>query len=365
MASKRPSDPTRVRAAERSGRQAGAITISDIAKMAGVSKKSVSRVINDEVGVSPETRERIKSIIADVGFRPNRGARALANSRSFLLALAYNNPNPSYILDVLKGMQDVGNPLGYEVVMLEVNGADETLPNEIWTFMARSGCDGVLLTPPLSELPVMIGAFQDASWSVARIAGDDVDLQQPQARFDDRAAALSVGIHLLELGHKNIAFVGGHHTSGPTRRRLAGLRDALSIHGGRLEDPYIAWGDFTFASGYEAAEALLKLTPMPTAIFCANDQMAAGAVQAVRETGARVPDHVSVVGFDNSPLSEQVWPPLTSVSQPVRDMGSGATELLIKSIERQPAGQNRLEYSHSLTIRESTGAPPNAEGDTR
>ena len=333
------------------------MTITDIARMAGVSKKSVSRVINDEAGVSPETRERIKSIIAEVGYRPNRGARALANSRSFLIALAYNNLNPSYVLDVLKGMQDFGSPRGYEIVMYETHGEEADLPNEIRAFMARSGCDGILLTPPLSELATMIGAFQDETWKVARIAGDDVDLQQPQARFDDRAAALSVGVHLVELGHKHIAFVGGHHASGPSRRRLAGLQDALSIHGERLDASYISWGDFTFESGFESAGQLLELDPMPTAIFCVNDQMAAGAIQAVREKGLRVPNHVSVVGFDNSPLAEQVWPPLTSVSQPVREMAAGATELLVQAITKKPVEQNRLEYSHRLTIRKTTSPP--------
>lgn len=334
-----------------------AITITDIARMAGVSKKSVSRVINDESGVSDETRARIQTIMKENGYRPNRGARALANAQSFLLALAYNNPNPSYVLDILSGMQSVAGPKGYEIVMHEVQGAGPDIKSDLISFMHRSGCDGIVLTPPLSELPSMIGAFHDRSWKVARIAGDDVDLQQPQARFDDRAAALAVGLHLLDLGHTRLAFIGGDETSGPTRRRLAGLRDAISIRGHSLRAGFIKFGDFTFASGFKKAGELLKRKEPPTAIFCANDQMAAGALHAVRESGKRVPNHVSIVGFDNSPLAQQVWPPLTSVSQPVERMAEGVTRLLIDAINKIPLTQGRLEFTHTLSERSST-APP-------
>ena len=331
-------------------------TINDIARLAGVSKKSVSRVLNDEAGVSDATRDAIKAIIAEHGYAPSRGARALAGSKSFLIALAYDNPNPAFVLKMLQGMQSVSGAKGYEVVMLAVPRASIDPVAEISSFMQRSSCDGVVLSPPLSENPDVITAFSRSDWATVRIAGDDVDLQQSQVRYDDRAAAVAITSHLLDLGHLDIAFVGGPPKSGPTRRRLAGFKDALSSRGVDVNPELISWGDFTFDSGFGAGQALMAHTPRPSAVMCANDEMASGVIHAVREAGLRVPDGVSVTGFDDSALAQQLWPPLSSVRQPIEEMAAAAATLLIDLIEDEHTAARLRGFSHELVIRKSTAS---------
>lgn len=336
---------------------AGALTINDIARLAGVSKKSVSRVLNNERGLSDDTRARIKAIMEREGYAPNRKARALAGSQSFLIAIAYNNPNPSYVLDTLQGVSDLANERGYEVIMHPVKEAGVAARDSLQAFMSRSGCDGLILTPPLSESQVMIGAFEDAAWAYSRISSDDVALSAPQIRFDDRTAALAMASHIAELGHRNIAFLGGPPDSGPTRRRLAGFKDALRLKQIDLQSEWIAYGDFTFATGRSEGRRLLSLKHSPSAIVCANDAMAAGVMHSASELGLKVPDNVSVSGFDDSPLAEQVWPALTSVAQPVHGMARAACEALLDVIGQSGGGEAiSREFPFELKLRQSVAA---------
>lgn len=328
-----------------------AVTINDIARLAGVSKKSVSRVLNDEPGLSEETRERIKAIMKREGYVPSRRARALAGARSYLVAIAYNNRNPSFIVELLQGVQRVATDNGYEVVMHEVRTTGSDMKADIIRFMRRSGCDGLILTPPLSELPELIGAFDQESWGLSRIAGDDFGSHSPQVRYDDRSASLAITRHVIEQGHVRIAFLGGPKESGPTRRRLAGFRDALASNSDAIDDSLLFWGDFTFESGLNEGRKILQADLPPTAIVCANDAMAAGVMHAVREQGLRVPSDVSVTGFDDSQLAVQVWPPLTSVAQPVRAMAEKACDILLATLDGKEAGRVLVEFNHELKLR--------------
>lgn len=333
------------------------VTINDIARIAGVSKKSVSRVLNDESGISEETRAHIKSIMAEQGYQPDRRARALAGHKSFLIALVYNNPNPAYVVEMLKGVQSVAGKDGYEIVMHAVTMDAARAAEDIQLFMRRSGCDGLILTPPLSEMADILGSEELRKWPIVRIAGDDVSLEIPQIRYDDRSGAIFVTAHLLDLGHTRIGFVGGARDSGPTRRRLAGFRDALSSRGIAADEALEAFGDFSFRFGEEAARRLLALPARPTAFMCCNDEIAAGVIHAVRESDLRVPLNVSVSGFDDSALAQQVWPPLTSVRQPVQEMGAAAAAHLLATMHNDVLQNARRDFEHSLVIRRST-APP-------
>lgn len=351
----RPPKPSQAGSSSRAG--AGALTINDIARLAGVSKKSVSRVLNDERGISDDTRARIKAIMEREGYAPNRRARALASSKSFLVAVAYNNRNPSYVLDVLQGVSKWAGQHGYEVVMHPVKQTGMAAREDILAFMRRSGCDGLILTPPLSESQALIGAFEDETWPYSRISSDDVELPAPQIRFDDRAAALAITSHIIDLGHRNVAFLGGAESSGPTRRRLAGFRTALGLKQIDPNPEWIAFGDFTFASGLLEGHKLLIRKDPPTAIVCANDAMASGVMHSARELGLRVPDNISVTGFDDSPLAEQVWPALTSVAQPVRDMARAACEALLDVIShKEQTKTTPQEFTFELKLRRSVRA---------
>jgi len=334
---------------------AESLTITDIARLSGVSKKSVSRVLNDEKGVSDATRERVKAIMAQYGYRPDRRARALASKRSYLLALAYNNPNPTYVLGVLNGMLPIANQAGYEVIVHPLPyPTNKQAGDALLAFMRRSGCDGLVLIPPLSESPDVLTALSAAGISVVRIAGDDIHHDVPHVRFDDRAAALEITSRLIQDGHSHIGFVGGPADSGPTRRRLAGFRDALRAASLDLQEDYEGFGQFTFFSGVEVGKQLLSLAQPPSAIMCCNDEMAAGVINAAGQLGVAVPEKLAVTGFDDSPIAKEVWPPLSTVHQPVKEMAASAAERLLQVIE-QPSSvaSSIVNFAHSLVIRQS------------
>lgn len=329
------------------------LNINEIARLAGVSKKSVSRVLNRQKGVSEATREHVKRIMDEVGYQPSRQARALASDQSFLLGLAYNNPNPSYVLDLLNGSQLAANRLGYEVVMHRMSSGDRSV-EEIISFMRRSGCDGLILTPPLSESASIVAKLCDEQWPVVRIAGDNADFPMPQIRYNDRTAALKITTQLVANGHSAIAFIGGPKSAGPTLRRLAGARDAMALHDSTLDDVLTVYGDFTFESGKQCAELLLSKETRPTAIICANDEMAAGVFQVAAAHGLAIPRDLSVTGFDNSPVASHLWPPLTSVRQPVQEMTALAVDLLVNANDRAEMIE---QFEAQVVLRESTSTP--------
>lgn len=331
-------------------------TINEIARLAGVSKKSISRVINGEQGVSEDTRSRIKKIMEEVGYAPNRRARALANSRSFLLGLVYNNANSSYVLELLAGCQATGNAQGYEIVMHSISD-DGNAAEEIIRFMRRSGCDGLILTPPVSESTSIVAALLEQQWPMVRIAGDNADFQLSQIKYNDRTASLSLASELIRLGHRQIAFIGGPNKAGPTLRRLAGVHDALALQGLVLDHQSIRYGDFTFESGREIAMELLSQSNRPTALICANDEMAAGAYQSAATLGIAIPTELSVSGFDDSPTASHLWPQLTSVRQPVQEMAADAVHQLINFASKD---SNFLikQYEAAIVFRNSIAPPP-------
>lgn len=313
--------------------------------------------MNNEDFVSDETRLKVRHVATEIGYQPDRRARALAARRSFVIGLAFDNANASYTLDLLQGALAVANPRGYEIIVHPTNG-DGTTAADASAFIARAGIDGVILSPPMSELREVVTALETWACPVVRIAGDDATITAHQVRFDDRSAAVDVTAYLLRLGHSGIGFVGGPRDQGPTRRRLAGHLDALASKSGLVLAPeHIAWGDFTFSSGVKCGHQLLQLAQRPSAIFCCNDEMAAGVIHAAQELGLNVPEDVSVTGFDDAPIAMQVWPTLTTVKQPVREMGATAAQRLIELIETPGTEPGIDELRHRLILREST-APP-------
>lgn len=309
-------------------------------------------MLNDEAGVSDATRAQIQLIIEQQGYVPNRHARAFAKSQSFLVGFAYNNRNPGYVLELLQGVQSIAIPAGYEVVVHSVPSNETDTAEDLIRFMRRSACDALLITPPLSESAKLIAVLEDQPWPVVRIAGDDILTGLMQVSYDDRAAAREITHFIIDKGHVDIGFLGGLEAAGPTRRRFAGFRDALDLKGLKLNESYLRFGDFTFLSGLQAGEDLLEMDYPPTAVFCANDEMAAGLMHAVRNIGQRVPANLSVVGFDDTALASQVWPPLTTVKQPVFEMAAKATELLLGLSEPSPS-QLPEQFKHQLIVRQS------------
>ncbi len=333
------------------------LTINDIARLSGVSKKSVSRVLNDEHGVSEDTRSRIKAVMSEYGYQPNRRARALAANRSFLLAFVYNNPNSAYVQLLLSGVLRLANGRGYEVLVHAMdNPAPDDAGQQILQFFQRAGCDGLILSPPLSESLSVITAIEGAGISAVRLAGDQMPAQMPQISFDDREAALRMTRHLIERGATRFAFLGGPEQSAPTKRRLSGYRDALVANGLSPAEFVEVYGDFSFRSGLILGQELLASDARPDCFVCCNDEMAAGVIHAVSQAGLSVPGDVLVSGFDDAPIAQEILPPLSTVRQPIEAMGEASVLALLSLIDGSsaPSETAQRRFTPELIFRDST-----------
>lgn len=333
------------------------LTISDIARLSEVSKKSVSRVLNEEEGVSDDTRARIKAVMAEHGYQPNRRARALAANRSYLLAFVYNNPNSTYVQSLLSGVLRAANGRGYEVLVHAMdNPAPEDAAQQILQFFQRAGCDGLILSPPLSETLSVITAVEGAGISAVRLAGDQTPANMPQISFDDRDAVLRMARHLIERGASRFAFVGGPAQSASTERRRSGYRDALVANGFNPAHFAEVYGDFTFRSGLMLGQELLAREVPPDCFVCCNDEMAAGVIHAATQAGLAVPGDVLVSGFDDAPIAREILPPLSTVKQPIDVMGEFAVVTLLDVIDGNsaPLESANRRFAPELIFRAST-----------
>lgn len=330
-------------------------TINDIARIAGVSKKTVSRVINRSPSLRPETREKIEAVIARYGYAPDPQARGLAFRRSFLIGLIYDNPNPQYVVNMQLGLLDGMRGSGFELVVHPCDRGSTTLARDIRGFIERQKLFGVVLTPSVSEDEGVAEMLREVGCEFVRIASVPVDTPEHSIVTQDRHGGLLAGRHLAELGHTRVGFISGPVTFRSSHERRGGFEDGLREHGLALDPGLVAEGAYTFESGLEGAARLLALPDRPTAIFAGNDEMAAGVLHAARRAGLAVPDDLSVIGFDDFQIASRVWPPLTTIRAPTREIGRLASERLIGQSgedKRDPA--DRLP---SLVARESTGKP--------
>lgn len=320
-------------------------TITDVAKRAGVSIKTVSRVLNDEPNVAAKTREHVKAIADELRYSPNLAARGLATSKSYLIALIYDNPSPNYISRIQRGAIDACREVGYHLVVeplsLVESGSHDEQVRLVRTVLDRLPVDGVILTPPLSDNEAVLQVLTELSIKCVRVAPKNGGVQ-PFVGMDDETASYQMTQHLLKKGHEKIAFISGHVDHAATALRQAGYMRALQEAGFTVSDDLIVQGDFSFESGAAAARRLLALTgsERPTAIFASNDDMAAAVISVAGQMGLNVPEALSVCGFDDTPLARVIWPALTTVRQPIYKMGRhAAKELVRRSGEKAQKGQ--------------------------
>lgn len=333
------------------------ITITDVARMAGVSKRTVSRVINDSPKVGKETRARIKKIIDDLGYSPDVQARGLASSRSYLLGLIYDRPDAFYIDKVLRGILCASREAGFELVVHPCDSNSESLTDEALGFISRSKLDGVIILPPISENDQLAAAFKSAHVNYVRLASTSLDLSEHVVISNERGAVAEMTSHLIRLGHRRIGYITGPKGLISTRERLQGYRQALTQNGIEYDDELVARGEYTFESGLRCSLALLNSEPSPTAIFASNDEMAVGVIDTARNLGLRVPEDLSVAGFDDSILASRINPALTTIRRPVREMARMAASKLIASIDgRIDDARVGVILVPSLVERETTRA---------
>ncbi len=346
-----------VPATERSRKKS---TINDIARLAGVSKKTVSRVINDSPFVKEETRIKIKEIIRENGFAPDPQARGLAFRRSFLIGMIYNNPTPQYVINNMQGILDALRGSPFELVIRPCNRDAQNFLHDMRAFIERQKLSGVVLLPSASEDERLIGMLREIECPYTRIAAVGLDAPEKMVVTHDSAGAADAARHLAGLGHKVIAHISGPKTFRSAFERRKGFTEGLAGCGLKLLSPYDREAAYTFESGQAAAEALLSLSPRPTAIFAGNDEMAAGVYVAARNLRLEIPKDLSVVGFDDSPIASRMWPLLTSVRLPIHEMGRMAAEKLLRRWkEKTPPADDKTEVIPALIIRNSTAAPNN------
>jgi LacI family transcriptional regulator len=332
-------------------------SINDVAKAAGVAIKTVSRVLNNEPNVREETRAQVLAAVKRLNYHPSLSARSLASRRSYLVGLVYDNPSANYTIEVQRGALARCREGKFLLLLHEVAGRGDELIKDILAFANRTHLDGLIITPPLSESAELIRVLDAEGPPFVRIAPNDLKHKSPYVDIDDEGAAREMTEYLIGLGHRRIAFIigrPGHHASG---ERLKGYKAALKAHRIPYAAEYVRQGDFLFDSGLDAARQLLALPKRPTAIFAANDDMAAGALMAAHEMGVAVPAQLSVAGFDDAAISRTVWPPLTTILQPTYDLSYKAAELLLQTLlDGAPSKPVRL--THRLICRASTDVAP-------
>lgn len=335
------------------------VTIQHVADHAGVSIKTVSRVLNNEPNVTPAMRGRVLAAVEALRYRPSVSARSLAGSRSYLIALFYDNPSPNYIGDIQRGAVARCRRDGRHLVVEPLDSAAADAPELARSTAMTLRPDGVILTPPVSDRQLVLQALEEARTPYVRIAPHGDLGRSAYVSMDDERAAYEMTRHLIGLGHSDVGFIIGHPDHGASRRRLAGFRAAMSENGLTVADDRLAQGRFSFQSGYDCAEGLLAGPNRPTAIFASNDDMAMGVLAVAHRLHMAVPGDLSVVGFDDTPAAMTSIPPLTTVRQPIFEMAAAAADLLIDGDWDPLAGEMppSKTLGFDIVVREST-APP-------
>ena len=331
-------------------------TINDVAREAGVSIKTVSRVLNAEPHVRDELRQKVLKAVQELHYRPNVSARSLAGGRSYVVGYLLAGMNAYQVLAQLGALRAC-RERSYHLLVESVD-LQSDIGAELEQMAQAVGVDGVLLLPSLCDNAQVLDGLDRLGVPYVRVSPANDQARSPCVEVDDEAAARVMTEHLLGLGHRRIGFVRGREGHSSSARRLAGYREAMRRGGADLDPALIQDGDFTYESGRAAASALLALEAPPTAIFAANDLMACGVLARAQELGLQLPASLSVAGVDDIPEAAMVWPALTTMRQPIADMAAAATAMIIARAGRSkdtPAepGMFRCE----LVVRGST-APP-------
>lgn len=337
-------------------------TIDDVATLAGVGRTTVSRVLNNGPNVRPEVRDRVQLAVSKLGYKVNVQARNLAGGTSRQIALVHasdldTEPNSYYHsgleLGALRGCAE----LGYQLVTHTVNQNDPSALQRIVELIDQKRCDGMILTPPFSDNVSLVKQIMEKGCPVTCVSGGPpVQQLTSTVGIDDVLAGDEIARYLIGLGHSRFGFIKGLSGHVSAEGRFDGFEGALKAAGIDIATAVVERGNFTFRSGIECAQRILDRSDPPTALVCANDDMAAGALLTIHKLGLRIPGEISITGFDDTPVSEIVWPPLTTVHQPIKAIGQSAVELLVAAIR---GGGSETERTHEniafrLVVRDST-----------
>jgi len=336
-------------------------TINDVARLSGVSKKTVSRVINKSPLLNQATREKVEAVIAEIGYVPNPQARALALRRNFLIGLIHDNPNAQMVLGVQEGILEAIRDTEFALVVRPVDRHAPTMLDDIRRFIEQQRLYGVLLLPPISENDELAAVCRELGCTLVRMGSARLDHDRHLVASNDRHAVREAVSWLTTLGHRRIGFIAGPEGFRSASERELGFIDGLASAGLKLDPALSQRGNYRFESGLAAGERLLSADPRPTAIFSSNDEMAAGVLHAARAKGISVPEQLSIIGFDDTPIAVKIWPALTTVRQPLALIAEKATERLV-TILREDGGKSAVvEASYvdfTVIERNSVGCVP-------
>jgi LacI family transcriptional regulator len=329
-------------------------TINDVARLAGVSKKTVSRVINRSALLSDDTRTKVEAVIGQLGYVPNPQARALALRRNFLLGLLHDNPNAQTVLNFQEGVLDAIRDTEFALAVRPVDRHSPRMMDDIRRFLEQQRLYGVLILPPISENDALAQLCLEMGCGYVRMGSAMLDDEEHMVASNDRAMVEEAVDHLASLGHRRIALIEGPEGFRSAYERREGFLAAMERRGLAVPPEARAQGTYRFDSGLVAAGQLLDAPERPTAIFASNDEMASGAFHAARQRNLRIPDDLSIIGFDDSPIAAHIWPPMTTVGWPVREMGRAAALKLIAPTDTAAA---QARFPARLVKRQSV-APP-------
>jgi LacI family transcriptional regulator len=334
-------------------------TINDVADIAGVSKRTVTRVLNRSSKVSKATRARIEKIIEELNYAPNRQARGLAVSRSFLVGLVYDVPT-LFINDIQKGMLRIIEDEGYELVVHACEYPSERLVENVTRFVNRAHLDGVIVLPPVSDIEGIGEKLEEAGCPYVRVTSEVSDETRRLVVTDYLPAIAEMTRQLVEFGHRKFGHIAGPHNHLSARKRQQSFEQALASHGLELQPEMVVEGAYTYDSGVNAANELLSRERRPTAIFAANDEMAFGVIKVAHQRGLKIPDDLSLVSFDGTPFSTFVVPSLSTIIRPTGAMAQLATQKMLAQINEDADAARGFEtmISPRFEPRESTGPAP-------
>jgi LacI family transcriptional regulator len=332
-------------------------TIRDVAAQARVSIKTVSRVINNVKTVKPLTRERVQRVIAKLDYHPSPSARGLSGSRSYLIGLLYDVSCAYYATGVLSGVLETCRDAQYQVVMQPCDYTTPLLTEEVSRNLRQSRADGVIVTPPLSDMKSLKALLEQLNLPFVRIAPAEHADDRRSVYTNDRESCAKMTAQLAGLGHTRIGFIVGNPDHAAVAHRFQGYRDGLRKCGLALDRKLVMQGYNSYDSGVECARKLLQApaAKRPTAIFASNDEMAAGVLAVAHGLGLAIPEDLSVVGFDDVPLASQVWPALTTIRQPIPAMAAEAAELLLRQLRGEPYDPSGHVVESALMFRQSHG----------
>jgi LacI family transcriptional regulator len=336
-------------------RALGDVTIVDVAREAGVSYATVSRVINNKGYINPDTREKVLRAITKLGYVVNQQARSLAGGRSQIVGLLVPGVDTGYIGEIIRGIDEELASASYDL-MLYTAHRRKTRESTYVATLTQGLADGLLLVLPRAP-GTYLETLRRRGFPYVLIDHQGIDDAGPSIGATNQRGGYDATRYLIELGHRRIGFVTGTLDLRCSTDRMAGYHAALAEFGLSADPSLVREGDFGQPSGYAAARELLALPQTPTAIFASNDVSAFGVMEAVRDCGLRIPEDVSIIGFDDIPQASHVNPRLTTVRQPLEQMGRLAARMLLETIRDRTRPAERIELPTELIIGASCRQP--------